>query len=168
MTQVSDRDFFRTIDEEANSIAILVRHLTGNMRSRFTDFLTTDGEKPDRQRDQEFTIVPATTRDEVMSWWEQGWKIVFATLTDLQADDLMRTVTMRGEPHTVVQAINRQLAHYAYHIGQIAFLAKHFRGAEWSSLSIPRGKSEEFNQRKLAKEPAANIEISALGRERKE
>jgi hypothetical protein len=148
MTQLRDEDFFVTLDPEANSVAILVKHLAGNMRSRFTDFLTSDGEKPDRFRDREFELRPATTRAQVMSWWEQGWAIVFAAIDTLTPEDVMRTVTIRGEPHTALQAINRQIAHYAQHIGQIVFLAKHLRSREWKTLSIPRGKSEEFKQHK--------------------
>src|SRR5256885_8330211 len=143
-SQLGDQDFFVTLDPEANSVAILVKHLAGNMRSRFTDFLTSDGEKPDRFRDREFELSPATTRAEVMSWWEEGWACVFSAIDPLKADDVMRTVTIRGEPHTVLQAINRQIAHYAQHIGQIVFLAKHLRSSEWKTLSIPRGKSEEY------------------------
>lgn len=148
MTQLRDEDFFSTLDPEANSIAILVKHLAGNMRSRFTDFLTSDGEKPDRLRDIEFEVTPSTTRADVMKWWEEGWSIVFAAVDPLIADDVMRTVTIRGEPHTVLQAINRQIAHYAQHIGQIVLLAKHLRSSNWKTLSIPRGKSEEFKQHK--------------------
>ena len=148
MTQLRDEDFFVTLDPEANSVAILVKHLAGNMRSRFTDFLTSDGEKPDRFRDQEFELTPATKRTEVMKWWEEGWACVFAAIDPLQPEDVMRTVTIRGEPHTVLQAINRQIAHYAQHIGQIVFLAKHLRSSEWKTLSIARGKSEEFKQHK--------------------
>ena len=144
MTQLKDEDFFVTLDAEANSVAIIVRHLAGNMRSRFTDFLTTDGEKPDRFRDREFEIMPTTARADVMAWWEEGWAIVFSAIDSLKAEDVMRIVTVRGEPHTVLQAINRQIAHYAQHIGQIVFLAKHLKAGEWKTLSIPRGKSEEF------------------------
>ena len=144
MSQLQDQDFFVTLDPEANSVAVLVKHLAGNMRSRFTDFLTSDGEKPDRFRDREFEVTAATTRAEVMNWWEEGWAGVFAAMESLQPEDLMRVVTIRGEPHTVLQAINRQIAHYAQHIGQIVFLAKHLRSKEWKTLSIPRGKSEEY------------------------
>ena len=144
MSQLRDEDFFVTIDPESNSVAILVKHLAGNMRSRFTNFLTSDGEKPDRHRDQEFELKAATTRGEVMRWWEEGWARVFAALDPLKPEDAMRTVTIRGEPHTVLQAINRQIAHYAQHIGQIVFLTKHLRSSEWQTLSIPRGRSEEF------------------------
>lgn len=146
MGQLRDEDFFVTIDPEANSVAILVKHLAGNMRSRFTDFLTSDGEKPDRFRDHEFEINSETTRADVMKWWEDGWNIVLGTIESLKPGDVMRTVTVRGEPHTVLQAINRQIAHYAQHTGQIVFLAKHLRSSEWKTLSIPRGKSEEFKK----------------------
>jgi Protein of unknown function (DUF1572) len=148
MAQLRDEEFFVTLDPEANSVAILVKHLAGNMRSRFTDFLTSDGEKPDRFRDQEFEVTAATTRADVLKWWEGGWNSVFAALDGLKPEDVMRTVTIRGEPHTVLQAINRQIAHYAQHIGQIVFLAKHLRSSEWKTLSIPRGKSEEFKAHK--------------------
>ena len=144
LTQLRDEDFFVTIDPEANSVAILVKHLAGNMRSRFTDFLTSDGEKPDRFRDREFELGPGTSRTDVMKWWEEGWGCVFAAIEALKPEDVMRTVTVRGEPHTVLQAINRQIAHYAQHTGQIVFLAKHLRSSEWKTLSIPRGKSETY------------------------
>jgi len=143
MAQLSGADFFVTLDPESNSVAILVKHLAGNMRSRFTDFLTTDGEKPDRFRDREFEVT-ATTRVEVMQWWEEGWACVLGAIDALKPEDVMRTATIRGEPHTVLQAINRQIAHYAAHVGQIVFLAKHLRSSEWKTLTIPRGKSEEF------------------------
>lgn len=146
LAQLRDEDFFVALDPEANSVAVLVKHLAGNMRSRFTDFLTSDGEKPDRFRDREFEMTPATTRAEVMTWWENGWACVFHAIDPLQPADVMRTITIRGEPHTVLQAINRQIAHYAMHIGQIVLLAKHLRSTEWKTLSIPRGKSEEFKQ----------------------
>lgn len=146
MAQLEDKDFFTRIDPEANSIAILVKHIAGNARSRFTDFLTTDGEKPDRFRDQEFELTAETTREEVLRWWEQGWSIVFATLEGLKPEDLLRRVAIRQEPHTVLQALGRALAHYAQHIGQMVFLAKHLRSSEWKMLSIPRGKSEEYKR----------------------
>jgi len=144
MAQLHDQDFLVTLDPESNSVAILVKHLAGNMRSRFTDFLTSDGEKPDRFRDREFEVTAATTRADVMKWWDEGWACVFAAIDALKPEDVMRTVTIRGEPHTALQAINRQIAHYAQHIGQIVFLAKHLRSSEWKTLSIPRGKSEEY------------------------
>ena len=145
MSQLKDEQLFVAIDPESNSVAILVKHLAGNMRSRFTDFLTTDGEKPNRNRDQEFDIAPNTTRAEIMRWWEEGWQQVFSAIVALKPEDLLRTVTIRGEPHTVLQAINRQLAHYSAHVAQIIFLAKHLRSSEWKTLSIPRGKSQDFN-----------------------
>jgi Protein of unknown function (DUF1572) len=145
MDQLKDEEFFVTLDPESNSIAILIKHLVGNMRSRFTDFLTTDGEKPERNRDQEFEMNGTTTRVDVLRWWEEGWARVFAALESLKPEDVMRTVTIRGEPHTVLQAVNRQIAHYAQHTGQIVFLAKHLRSSEWKTLSIPRGKSKELN-----------------------
>ena len=149
MSQLSDEEMFRVIDPESNSVAVLVKHIAGNMRSRFTDFLTTDGEKPTRQRDTEFIRDANTTRADVMSWWEQGWKVLFDTIASLRPEDVTRTVTIRNEPHTVLQAINRQIAHYAQHIGQIVLLAKHLKGSDWKTLSIPRGKSEEFNAGKV-------------------
>jgi len=151
MAQVQDEELFMAPDTESNSIAVIVKHLAGNMRSRFTDFLTTDGEKPDRHRDREFEMETGASRGDVMRGWEEGWACVLGTLQALQAEDLTRMVTIRGEPHTVLQAINRQLAHYAYHIGQIVFLAKNFRSQDWQSLSVPRGKSEEFNAQMAGK-----------------
>jgi hypothetical protein len=145
MAQLKDHELFLTLDAESNSIAIIVKHMAGNMRSRFTNFLTSDGEKPDRHRDQEFELDATTTRGDLTTWWEEGWARVFSTIEGLTPDDVMRTVTIRGEPHSVLQAINRQIAHYAYHTGQIVFLAKHFRSSKWRTLSIARGKSEEFN-----------------------
>lgn len=149
--QVSDDQLFATLDEEMNSIAIIVKHMAGNMRSRWTNFLTSDGEKPDRNRDTEFANPPATRAD-LLRIWNDAWEKVFEALTALSAADVERTVTIRGEPHSVMQAINRQIAHYAYHCGQIVFLAKHFRASEWKSLSVPRNKSAEFNQRVSAGE----------------
>ncbi|MDT7605014.1 MAG: hypothetical protein QOF61_3011 [Acidobacteriota bacterium] len=146
MAQLSDEEFFRTLDAEMNSVALNVKHIAGNMRSRWTDFLTTDGEKPDRQRDSEFRIDENVTRADVLRWWEEGWRTTFAAVEPLRAKDLMREVAIRGLPHTVVMAINRQLTHYAYHVGQIVFLAKHFKSAAWQSLSIPRGQSEAVNR----------------------
>jgi uncharacterized damage-inducible protein DinB len=144
IAQLEDDELFTIIDPESNSVAHLVKHMAGNARSRFTDFLTTDGEKPDRFRDQEFEVSATTTREEVMRWWEEGWSRVFSTLDSLTPEDVSRTVTIRGEPHTVLQALNRALGHYAQHTGQIVFLAKHLRSKEWKTLSIPRGKSEDY------------------------
>jgi Protein of unknown function (DUF1572) len=149
LAQLKEEDFFVTLDVESNSVAILIKHISGNMRSRFTDFLTSDGEKPDRYRDQEFELGGKPSREELMRWWEQGWSVVLDALDELKPEDLTRTVYIRQEPHTVVQALNRALAHYAFHIGQIVFLAKHLRASEWKTLSVPRGKSEEFNRMSL-------------------
>ena len=150
--QVSDEEFFAVLDAEANSMGILVKHLAGNMRSRWTDFLTSDGEKQDRFRDEEFIIRPEDSRDALMDRGEHYWQVLFDTLDALPPADLDRTVVIRGEPHSVVQAIQRQVAHYAYHVGQIVMLAKHFRSQEWQSLSIPRGGSDAFNAQMQSKE----------------
>ena len=144
MAQLEEKDFFVALDPESNSVATLVKHIAGNARSRFTDFLSSDGEKPDRFRDQEFEVSEKTTREEVLRWWEQAWEHVFSALDSLQPKDVQRTVTIRSEPHTIMQALNRALAHYAQHIGQIVFLAKHLRSEQWRTLSIPRGKSEDY------------------------
>lgn len=146
LSQLQDEELFVAIDEESNSVAVIMKHITGNMLSRWTDFLTSDGEKPNRQRDMEFVIEPQTTKAEVLAYWEKGWKCLFAAIEPLQPDDCEKHVMIRGEDHTVLQAINRQMTHYAYHIGQIVFLAKHFRSAEWQFLSIPRNRSAEFNK----------------------
>ena len=146
LAQLTDEQFFIALDPESNSVAIVVKHLAGNMRSRFTDFLTSDGEEPDRFRDCEFEVNAALTRADVLRWWEEGWAIVLGAIDALKPEDVMHTVTIRGEPHTVLQAINRQIAHYAAHVGQVVFLAKHLRSNEWKSLTIPRGKSEEFKK----------------------
>lgn len=133
----NENQFHYQIDSEANSIAIIIQHMSGNMISRWTDFLTTDGEKPDRNRDSEF-IENNTDKEELMKIWERGWLVFFDSLNSLTSDDLLRTVTIRNEELTVLQALNRQLAHYSYHIGQIVFLAKHIKSKEWNSLSIPK------------------------------
>lgn len=140
--QLRPEDWFRLIDPEANSIAIIVKHMAGNMRSRWTDFLTSDGEKPDRDRDSEFVLDSFTTPEQVMEWWNKGWQLVFAAVEPLTADDLKKKITIRGQEHSVMEAISRQLTHYAEHVGQIILLTKHFRGAEWKSLSIPKGQSK--------------------------
>ena len=146
IAQLADQDLFRPLDAESNSIAIIVKHMTGNMRSRWADFLTTDGEKPTRNRDSEF-IDPAPTRAALMADWEDGWSRVFSALEPLTDADLARTITIRGEAHSVMQAINRQLAHYPHHVGQIVLLAKHFGCDHWQSLSVARNKSAEFNRK---------------------
>jgi hypothetical protein len=143
LAQVHGGELFMQLDVEANSIAVLMKHMAGNMRSRWTDVLTSDGEKPDRHRDQEFEILSHEDEEEIFRQWEQGWQCLFNALEPLTAEDLGRTIEIRGEPHSVPQAMVRQLSHYAEHVGQIVFLAKHLRSSEWQSLSIPRGRSEE-------------------------
>jgi hypothetical protein len=145
LAQLKDEEFFVTLDQEANSVAVIMKHIAGNMLSRWTDFLTTDGEKPDRNRDLEFVITPDASKDKLLAYWEEGWQCLFGALEPLRAEDMERTVFIRAQQHTIVQAINRQMTHYAYHIGQIVFLAKHFRSDAWNSLSIPRNRSAEFN-----------------------
>jgi hypothetical protein len=146
IAQLADADLNVKIDPEANSIAIIVRHMAGNMRSRWTDFLTSDGEKPDRFRDREFEDL-SMTREQLLAEWEAGWACVFGALDPLTDADLQRTVMIRSEPHSVYKAISRQVAHYAGHVYQMVFLGKHLKGAQWSTLSVPRGQSEEFNRR---------------------
>lgn len=138
LEQVTDDQLLATLDPESNSLAVIMRHMAGNLRSRFTDFLTTDGEKPDRNRDGEFEIEHTLTRDQIMVDWESGWRVLFATLGTLTPDDLLRDVYIRGERHSVIQALDRQMTHHAYHVGQIVFLAKHLRSVEWRTLSLPR------------------------------
>jgi hypothetical protein len=145
ISQTSDEHFFATLDPEANSIALIMKHMAGNMRSRWTDFLTTDGEKPDRDRDREFETSGADTRASVTALWEDGWSRLFSAITPLSPADLSKMVQVRREAHSVLEAINRQMTHYAAHIGQIVLLAKHYAGADWQTLSIPRGKSKEFD-----------------------
>ncbi|HXN96403.1 MAG TPA: DUF1572 domain-containing protein [Candidatus Acidoferrales bacterium] len=151
MAQCPDEGLFTMLDAESNSIAIVVKHMAGNMGSRWTDFLTSDGEKPDRNRDTEFEA-PPTTRAELMEMWERGWKLLFGALEPLNDADLTRTITIRTEPHSVTQAINRQVAHYSYHVGQIVCLARHFAGDKWQTLTIPKKKSAEFNKQVAAGE----------------
>lgn len=144
--QTSDDDFFRMLDNDANSIAVIVKHLAGNMRSRWTDFLTADGEKPDRHRDTEFELYQEDNREKLMQSWEDNWQLVLRTIAKLRPEDLTRKIRIRAEEMTVVAAINRQLTHYSSHIGQIVLLARHFAGENWKTLSVPRGKSEEHNR----------------------
>jgi len=151
MAQVTDQELTTVLDGEMNSIALIVKHMAGNMRSRWTDFLTTDGEKADRNRDSEF-VEPPATREDLRALWEEGWSRVFGALEPLTEADLERSVTIRGEAHSVMQAINRQLAHYPYHCGQIVMLAKHFRSEKWRSLSVPRNRSAEFNRAVVSRE----------------
>jgi hypothetical protein len=148
MAQVSDQDFFAALDPGSNSVAVLVKHVGGSLRSRWTDFLTSDGEKPDRRRDSEFEREPSDTRASLLDRWEEGWRALFATLEALGPDDLSREVFIRGEPYSVMGAINRQLTHCAAHTGQIVLLSKHMAGSSWQTLSIARGKSEDFNRQK--------------------
>jgi hypothetical protein len=145
IAQIDEEAFFHLLDSESNSVAILVKHLSGNLRSRWTDFLTSDGEKPGRHRDEEF-IQEGDDRRRLMAEWEAGWAILFGALEPLTAEDMDRTVVIRGVPHTIPRAIQRQIAHYAYHTGQIVLLCKHLRRSEWLSLGIPRGQSEAFNR----------------------
>jgi hypothetical protein len=144
LAQTTDAHLFATLDPEANSIAIIMKHMAGNMRSRWTDFLTTDGEKADRDRDTEFELGGADTRDRLFALWEDGWARALGAVSSLTAADLLETVHVRGEAHSVVEAVNRQTAHYAAHVGQIVLLAKHYAGRDWQTLSIARGKSKEF------------------------
>jgi hypothetical protein len=151
MAQLTDEQLTMAIDPESNSIAIIVKHMAGNMRSRWTDFLTTDGEKPDRNRDTEFEA-PAGNREDLMKQWEMGWACLFSALEPLTDADLSRKVTIRGEAHSVMQAINRQMGHYAMHCGQIVFLAKHLAHEKWKALTIPRNRSSDYNRRVAAGE----------------
>jgi hypothetical protein len=145
LAQIPPEQLFTVLDPEANSIAVIMKHVAGNMRSRWTDFLTSDGEKPDRHRDTEFELGPADTGAEILARWEEGWSLVLHAVSSLSPDDLGKTVRIRGEAHSVIEAINRQVSHYAAHVGQIVLLAKHFAGPHWQSLSIPRGKSQEWD-----------------------
>lgn len=147
LAQVNDDEFFARTDPECNNLAILVKHMAGNLRSRWTDFLTADGEKPDRNRDSEFELYAEDSRSALMQRWEEGWQILFAEMDALTEGDLTATITIRQELHGVAQAINRQIAHYSYHVGQIVFLAKQWKRGDWQTLSIPRGESAQFNQR---------------------
>ena len=151
IAQVRDEDLFATLDTESNSIAVIMKHLAGNMRSRWSDFLSSDGEKPDRNRDMEFLTEPGDTRESRMEHWEAGWRCLFETLEGLTPDDLNKTVFVRAQPKLALEAILLELRHYAYHVGQIVFLAKHFAGNKWQTLTIPRGKSREFNTAKRPK-----------------
>jgi hypothetical protein len=145
LAQIEDADLFRTIDPDSNSIAFVLKHVSGNMESRWRDFLESDGEKPDRHRDREFETEPADTNAHLHERWERGWALLFEALESLQPGDLLRTVRIRGEAHTVLEAINRQMTHYAYHVGQIVFLARHVAGSRWKSLSIPKGQSRRYD-----------------------
>ncbi len=159
--QVSDEQFFALIDAEANSIALLVKHIAGNLRSRWTDFLTSDGEKPDRLRDTEFELI-GDTRESLMQFWESGWQTLFDAVEPLTAEDFSRTVTIRGEPHSIVEALNRQLTHYAYHVGQIVLLAKHFKSSDWKTLSVPKNRSADFNKFLAEKQAAGESKTDRI------
>jgi hypothetical protein len=150
MAQVDDAQFFAPLGDEENGIALIVKHMAGNLRSRWTDFLTTDGEKPDRDRDAEFEVHGGDGRAALLEAWERGWAIFLGTLASLTPDDLGRTVQIRGEPQTVIRAVDRGVAHACYHVGQIVLLAKHFAGPNWRTLSIPRGQSRQFNAQMTA------------------
>lgn len=150
IAQLGDEHLHVAIDPESNSVAVIMRHMAGNMRSRWIDFLTSDGEKPDRMRDREFEDI-RVSRAELLAEWEHGWQCVFEAVRPLTDADLQRTVIIRAEPHSVYQAISRQIAHYAGHTYQILFLAKHLLGSNWKTLSVPRGQSEEFNRKMIAK-----------------
>jgi alkanesulfonate monooxygenase SsuD/methylene tetrahydromethanopterin reductase-like flavin-dependent oxidoreductase (luciferase family) len=145
IAQVADADLFTRLGKESNSIALLIKHLAGNMQSRWKNFLTSDGEKPGRERDSEFVLETEDTKARLLERWEEGWRTLFDALAPLRSEDAGRTVFIRGQPHAVVEAVNRQLTHYAYHVGQMVFLAKHFAADRWRTLSVPRGKSREFN-----------------------
>ncbi|MEP7075462.1 MAG: DUF1572 family protein [Acidobacteriota bacterium] len=143
--QIDDEQFFEAIDSESNSVAVIVKHVAGNLLSRWADFLTSDGEKDFRDRDAEFEKTGGT-RESLMKFWEDGWQTLFENIEPFTVEDFLKSITIRGEPHTIVEAMNRQLTHYAYHIGQIVFLAKHLRSAEWQNLSVPKNRSGQFNQ----------------------
>jgi Protein of unknown function (DUF1572) len=144
LPRVPDQDLHTALDANSNSIAIIIKHVTGNLRSRFRDFLTADGEKPDRLRDTEFEMPERASRDEMLTWWEDAWTIVFGAIEALAPEDLGRTITIRGEGYLVIEALNRSVAHTASHVGQIVYLARHFAGDTWTSLTIPRGASAEI------------------------
>ena len=161
LEQVSDDEFFALIDPEANSIAVIVKHVAGNLNSRWRNFLTSDGEKPDRNRDTEFELID-DSRETLMQFWESGWQTLFDNVEPLNAEDFSKTITIRGEPHSIVEAMNRQLTHYAYHVGQIVLLAKHFRSANWKTLSVPKNKSAEFNHFLAEKQAAGEPKTDRL------
>jgi Protein of unknown function (DUF1572) len=154
LAQVRDEDLFTSLDPQANTLAVLIQHMAGNMRSRWTDFLQSDGEKPDRDRDAEFEVARGTTREDLQERWEEGWRCLCQTLAALTEEDLALTVLIRAEPHSVVKAINRQLTHYGYHVGQIVLLAKHFAADHWQTLSVPRGRSQQFNAEMFDRDPS--------------
>ncbi|WP_085507203.1 DUF1572 domain-containing protein [Thalassobacillus devorans] len=155
--QLSEEDIHWNYNDDSNSIAVIVKHMSGNMVSRWTDFLTTDGEKPSRKRDEEFEN-DITSKSELLKLWDAGWDTLFTALKSLNEQDLLRNITIRGESHLVLEAIERQMAHYAYHIGQIVYVGKQLKGEEWESLSIPKGKSEEYLREMQEKHKGASEE----------
>ena len=159
--QINDEDFFALIDPEANSVALIVKHIAGNLHSRWRDFLTSDGEKPDRNRDTEFELI-GDSRESLMKFWETGWQTLFAAIEPLTVEDFSRTVPIRGEPHTVPEALNRQMTHYAYHVGQIVLLAKHFKSSDWKTLSVPKNRSAQFNQFLTDKQASGETKTNRL------
>jgi len=161
LDQVTDEEFFALIDPLANSIAVIVKHIAGNLHSRWRDFLTSDGEKPDRHRDTEFELI-GDSRESLMQFWETGWQTLFDAIEPLTVEDFSRTVPIRGEPHTIAEALNRQMTHYAYHVGQIVLLAKHFTLADWKTLSVPKNRSDEFNQFLAEKQAAGETKTNRL------
>lgn len=161
MEQVSNEEFFALIDAESNSIAVIVKHIAGNLHSRWRDFLTSDGEKADRHRDTEFEMI-GDTRENLMKFWETGWQTLFDNVEPLSVEDFSRTVPIRGEPHTIAEALNRQMTHYAYHVGQIVLLAKHFKSADWKTLSVPKNRSAEFNKFLANKQAAGETKTNRL------
>lgn len=161
MEQISDEEFFALIDAESNSIAVIIKHIAGNLHSRWSDFLTSDGEKENRYRDTEFEMI-GDTRESLMKFWETGWQTLFDNVEPLIPEDFSRTVPIRGEPHTIAEALNRQMTHYAYHVGQIVLLAKHFRSAEWKTLSVPKNQSAQFNQFLADKQAAGETKTNRL------
>jgi len=150
--QLEEKDFHFSPNEQSNSIAVIIQHISGNMLSRWTNFLTEDGEKSWRERDQEFSYDPRfLTREQLIGYWDQGWACLFDSLQSLKEEDLLKTVTIRSEPLVVVDAINRQLAHYPHHVGQIIYAGKLIKGAAWGNLSIPKNQSQQFNQHMQSK-----------------
>lgn len=148
INQLSNEEIYWTYNDESNSIAIIVKHLSGNMVSRWTDFLTTDGEKEYRNRDKEF-LDDISSKSELTIVWEKGWQTLFEALTGLSEHDLLKKIYIRGEGHLVLEAIERQMAHYSYHVGQIVYIGKQLKNNKWESLSIPKGKSEEYLKQML-------------------
>jgi hypothetical protein len=146
IARTPDAHLHTELDPNSNSVAVIVKHVSGNLRSRFRDFLTTDGEKPDRNRDGEFEMPHRASREEILRWWEEGWSTVLGTVQALTADDLGRSVTIRGEAFLVIEALNRSASHTAYHVGQMVYLARHFAGPAWKSLTIPKGESTKHSQ----------------------